>query len=78
MRHMSLADMGDLKLLRLDQVLELVPISKPTVYRGIKDRSFPEQRHYKGMAMWRECDIRSWIETNFPPSQPSRDNDDLI
>jgi len=76
---MSLDDLSDLRLLGIDGVMQLVPISKPTIYRGIREGSFPEQRSYRGRAMWREADIRKWIETNFPTATVGqRADDDLI
>lgn len=80
MRQMALDDLSDLRLLGIDGVLQLVPLSKPTVYRGIKEGTFPRQRTYRGRAMWRETDIRAWIESNFPSeiSRKRRNDDDLI
>lgn len=71
--------MADLQLLRMAEVLKLVPASRATVYRWIRERTFPEQRVIGGIAFWREVDIRAWIEAHFPTDRASsRDSSDLI
>ena len=51
------------RLLRLQQVLERIPVSKSTWWAGVKTGRFPEAiRMGERCTMWRESDIDAWIE----------------
>lgn len=51
------------RLLRLDEVLERVPLKKPTIYRAIRLGKFPKPCKLldaRGSA-WCESEINNWI-----------------
>ena len=51
------------RLLRLEQVLERIPVSKSTWWRGRRSGRFPESiRMGERCTMWQESDIDAWIE----------------
>lgn len=51
------------RLLRLEQVLERIPVSKSTWWAGVRSGRFPESiRMGERLTMWRESDIDTWIE----------------
>ncbi|MFC3724392.1 helix-turn-helix transcriptional regulator [Neoaquamicrobium sediminum] len=65
----------DLRLLRIDRVLDLVPLGRSSLYRSIKDGSFPAPIKQGGVAMWPNSEIRSWLHGKLAER---RDNGDLI
>jgi len=51
-----------MKLLRLKQVLELIPVSKSTLWQWLKDGKFPEPTRLSSRCtVWREDDIQRYI-----------------
>jgi prophage regulatory protein len=55
-------DMGD-RILTTEQVLEILPVSKSTLWRLEKQGIFP--RHFKVGSRkngWLESDVQSWID----------------
>ena len=51
------------RLLRLQQVLERIPVSKSTWWAGVRSGRFPESiRMGERCTMWQESDIDAWIE----------------
>ena len=56
-------DLPDSALLRLVQVLDLVPFSGPTVWRRVKTGDFPQPVRLEGrITAWRWGDVRAWLE----------------
>jgi len=53
-----------MKLLRMKQLLEIIPVSKSTLYQWIKDGRFPQpsKRYSSRCTVWNEDDIKSWME----------------
>jgi prophage regulatory protein len=51
------------RLLRLPQVLALVPVAKPTLYRAIRAGTFPRPCKLLGgrAAAWSQDEINAWI-----------------
>jgi len=50
------------KLLGIKEVLEIVPVTKPTIYRLMQDGKFPASRRVTpGRVCWRQSDIDEWI-----------------
>ena len=48
--------------LRLPQVLDYVGVSKPTIYRWIKEKTFPEPiKLSPRMAVWKTSDVKEWM-----------------
>jgi prophage regulatory protein len=48
--------------LRLPQVLDYVGVSKPTIYRWIKEKTFPEPiKLSTRMAVWKKADVQEWM-----------------
>lgn len=51
------------KLLRLPQVLEIIPVSRSTWYRGMKEGRYPQPIKLSTRAVgWKESDILSNLE----------------
>ena len=51
------------RLLRLEQVLERIPVSKSTWWAGVRSGRFPESiRMGERCTMWQESDIDAWME----------------
>ncbi|MCP3732058.1 AlpA family transcriptional regulator [Sphingomonas sp. MG17] len=51
------------RLIRLKEVLTLVPLSRSTIYERMSGGTFPRARNLGGgVVAWRESDIREWIE----------------
>lgn len=50
-------------LLKIKQVLELVPVGKTTLYKMIDDGKFPRPIRLSERAVaWRKSDILQWID----------------
>jgi len=50
------------RLLRLDHVLDRVPVSRATIYLWMNQGRFPKQISIGRAAFWRESDVTAWIE----------------
>lgn len=82
---MAVGAPGDeLKLLRLPQVLELVPVSHMTLYRMIGREEFPAPVKLGRSSAWRYAEIKEWVDGLSPdtPPQPTttprrRDDSDI-
>jgi predicted DNA-binding transcriptional regulator AlpA len=49
--------------LRLQQVQELVPLSKGEIYARIREGKFPNQiRLSHKVAVWRKTEVEAWME----------------
>ena len=54
--------MTEFRLLRLKEVMKITTLSKSTIYRRVKDKSFPEPLDLgSNIAAWRECDVEKFI-----------------
>ncbi|CAH0649439.1 MULTISPECIES: helix-turn-helix transcriptional regulator [Pseudomonas] len=64
MRHAENID----RFLRLDEVLHVTGIGRNTVYRRIREGTFPKQvKIGPNSVAWRQSDITQWM-TSFEPS----------
>lgn len=73
----------DLRMLRIDQVLELFPISKVSLYRLIREKKFPAPEKIGGTSVWASEDLREWRQQSRQRKTASsaprrRDASDLI
>ena len=77
----------DLRMLRIDQVLELFPISRVSLYRLIREKKFPPPEKLGGVSLWSNETLRAWRRTmksagSKLPGQPKpktqRDHGDLV
>lgn len=60
---MTAADLSPQKLLRLPQVLELIPISKSAWWAGVRSGRYPKPiKLSPRTTVWRAEDIRALIE----------------
>lgn len=51
------------RLLGIREVLEIVPVTKQTIYRMMRDGEFPTQRRIsEGRVCWRRSEIEKWID----------------
>lgn len=52
------------RLLRLKQVQEKIPLSKPEIYRRLKNGTFPQPvRLSQSVVAWVESELDSWVES---------------
>lgn len=57
------------RFLRLDEVLHVTGIGRNTVYRRIREGTFPKQvKIGPNSVAWRQSDITQWM-TSFTPSE---------
>lgn len=63
-------DDEDLRLLRIEQVLELIPIGRSSLYRMIDNESFPTPAKLGTVSVWPAQEIRDWKETKFSRGKP--------
>jgi len=50
------------KLLRMKDVIKIVPLSRPTIYRLVENGDFPAFFKVGGATFWRESDIQKFIQ----------------
>ncbi|MBT0664214.1 AlpA family phage regulatory protein [Geobacter pelophilus] len=55
-----------MKLLRIKQVLENVPVSKSTIWKWVKEDKFPAPQKMGCCTVWKEEDVQRFIDTVFP------------
>jgi prophage regulatory protein len=56
------APSGTSRLLLWPQVRQLVPLSRTTIWRAVRNKSFPAPiKISSGRVAWLEADIRDWI-----------------
>lgn len=56
------------KLIRIKDVMAIVPLGRSTIYRRMDDGTFPKARDLGGgVVAWLEDDIRAWIEARPEP-----------
>jgi prophage regulatory protein len=56
------------RLIRLNEVLELLPISKSTWWEGVRTRKYPQPvRLGRRLTCWRLADILALVETGVRP-----------
>lgn len=72
-------DDEDIRMLRIEAVLELVPVSKVSIYRMIKSGEFPAPIKAGGSSLWCNDEVRAWKNSRLKERrQPRRDNSDLV
>ena len=50
------------RMLKIGEVLELAGLSKPSVYRRMKDSNFPQPKAMGPRAVgWSETEVRQWL-----------------
>jgi len=57
-------------LLREVQVRELVPVSKVTLWRMVREAKFPAPLRIGRMTMWRRAEVLAWIDAQAGSQQP--------
>lgn len=63
------------RLLRLEEVLHITGLSRNTIYRRIRERSFPRQvKLGPNSVAWRQSDIAKWVESPSTYSAPFEGN----
>ncbi len=68
MRHAENID----RFLRLDEVLHLTGIGRNTVYRRIREGTFPKQvKIGPNSVAWRQSDIALWMSSLIPSNDQS-------
>lgn len=52
------------RLLRLPQVLDLVPLGKSTIWKMVAEQRFPAPLKLSSRCtVWKERDVRDWIDS---------------
>ncbi|MEE9923797.1 MAG: AlpA family phage regulatory protein [Brucella anthropi] len=71
----------DLRMLRIDKVLDLFPISKVSLYRLIKEGKFPSPMKLGATNVWSSAELRKWLDNSRSKSggrrRSRREIDDL-
>ncbi len=49
------------RLIRIGEVTGRTGLSKPTIYRGMADKTFPRPVKYGRMSLWPLCEVDDWI-----------------
>jgi prophage regulatory protein len=58
-------DLSELRLLRLSELLALVPLSRATIYRRMREKTFPQALKIGERAVaWRYLDIKNYIASS--------------
>ncbi len=60
--------MSDHALIRVRQVLELLGVSKSTLYREIRDNRFPAPEKVRGCSVWPLAQVLKFIKAIEQPS----------
>jgi predicted DNA-binding transcriptional regulator AlpA len=50
------------RLLRLDDVRKIIPLSRPTIYRRIQEGKFPAPLKDGRCSLWEESKVRAYAE----------------
>jgi prophage regulatory protein len=59
------------RLIDVKDAMEMLGVSRATVYRLMDEDGFPRQIAIRGCARWLESDVRSWIDAQAKASAPS-------
>jgi predicted DNA-binding transcriptional regulator AlpA len=75
-------EIDGMRFLRLDQVLNVVPVSRATLYRMIEKHEFPAPCRLGSSSLWPFTEIRDWSEAvkraRGPTPKARRDEEDFI
>lgn len=52
-------------VLKLEEVLRLVKLSRRTLFRRVKDGSFPQPRKVGRILLWRQAEVEGWVNDLF-------------
>jgi predicted DNA-binding transcriptional regulator AlpA len=58
-------DDEDLRFLRIEQILELFPVGRSSIYRRIADNTFPAPTKLGSISIWSNQEIREWKNAKF-------------
>lgn len=70
-------DLDAMKIITLERVLELFPVSRMTIHRMVRRGDFPAPVKLGGTNVWLEGDLKEWLAERFPAatSKTNRRND---
>lgn len=63
-------------LLRLPDVMQIVRLSRPTIYRRIQEGKFPAQIKDGRCSLWREDDVRAYVAQLLKQQSPAKNQAD--
>jgi len=66
MNHQNTNQANSRTFYRINQVLEVIPVSKTTWWNGVRDGRFPKPLRNGRMTFWKSEDIESFIDTLNP------------
>lgn len=69
-------DDEELRMLRIEKVIDLFPISKVSLYRMIKKGEFPAPVKLGGCSVWSNVELKAWLRNRLTPRR--REIDDLV
>ncbi|WP_299906796.1 AlpA family phage regulatory protein [uncultured Paracoccus sp.] len=50
-------------MIRIDEVMRITSMSRPTIYRMMQSNGFPQQRRLSHkVAVWLESEVMRWID----------------
>jgi predicted DNA-binding transcriptional regulator AlpA len=58
------------RLLRLDEVRKIIPLSRPTIYRRIQEGKFPAPVKDGRCSLWEESKVRAYADQLVQQPQP--------
>lgn len=70
-------NLDHLRFLRMEQVQELFPVSRMTIYRLIKRGEFPAPVKLGSSSVWRYSKVRAFVD-RLDPTVDEEGDDDLI
>ena len=50
------------RMLRIEEVSEMIGMSGPWIYKKVSEGSFPAQVKLGGSSRWQESEVRKWME----------------
>ncbi len=61
-------------VLRMKEVIKITTLSRTTIYRGIKNKTFPQPKRLGPNSIgWPKSVITSWLHDSGEPSTPASD-----
>ena len=58
------------RILRMPQVVEMVGLSRASIYNKIRDDEFPRQVKLGRLSGWLESEVQGWIREQIRQSRP--------
>jgi len=66
------------RILRMPQVVEMVGLSRASIYNKMRDEAFPRQVKLGRLSGWLESEVQDWIQERARLSRPSSPTDGML